>query len=179
MQPKNSSMNERPILCLDVDGPLALIGNPKSKDVREKVIDSIPVVVSKRLPAILSELSRHFRIIWSSSWGKRASYKIAPFVGLPEGLPFINFDLYPKAKVGESIKLPGLKAWLKDSPAAIVDDEIGADMKSWASSRPLTLLLEIDPRFGLVDRHLKELVSFADQVRLSLGFGEQRNVKLS
>lgn len=64
---------------------------------------------------------------------------------LPEGLPYINFDRYPAAAPGQSRKFPGLTRWLKEQAVAIVDDEIGLDLRAWATGRRApTLLVEID-----------------------------------
>lgn len=162
MRMSNSSL---PVLALDVDGPLALMGDPACSEVIERSVDGIPVIFETALPARLQLLSTHFRIIWSSSWGKRASAKIAPLLGLPAGLPYIDFGKFPRARAGVSHKLPGLKGWLRNMPAAIVDDEVGEDLIAWASERPHTLVLEIDPRFGLQDKHVNQLLEFAGSLR--------------
>jgi len=160
-----SSDKSLPVLALDVDGPLALMGSHEHLRVVEKRIDVIPVVISSDLPARLRLLTAHFRIVWASSWGKRASQKIATLVGLPRGLPFIDFEKYPNSRVGESYKLPGLRTWLKSLPAAVVDDEVGEDMRAWAAERPDTLVVEVDPRFGLQEDHVSQLLEFSIKVR--------------
>ena len=154
---------EKPFLALDVDGPIAIFG--KSHDpqlVNETWVDEIPVTLDRGIRSRLSVLHRHFHIVWSSSWQRSASLLVGPLVGLPEGLPYINFDHYVQSKIGESRKLPALKAWLKERPVAIVDDEIGDDMRAWATERASpTLLVEIDPRYGILDGHVVELLAFA------------------
>lgn len=62
---------------------------------------------------------------------------------------------------GVFYKLSGLKRWLKSVPAAVVDDEIGPDMWQWAAARPQTLMLQVDPRLGLLDEHVEQLLEFA------------------
>ena len=148
-----------PILALDVDGPIALMGDPEPAEVFERVVDEIPLLISRRLPERLRRLSGVFQIVWASSWGKRASIKIGPLLGLPAGLPYIPFTA--ARRPGVSYKLSGLKRWLKSAPAAVVDDEVGPDMWEWARARPRTLMLEIDPRFGLLDEHVETLLQFA------------------
>lgn len=155
-----------PILALDVDGPLVLMGQHQAEEVFEIRIGEIPVSISRRLPGRLLRLSAHFQVVWSTSWGRKASYQVAPAVGLPQGLPHIDFDRYPRARPGESRKMPGLRAWLKDLPVAIVDDEMGEDMRQWAAQRSSpTLLVEVDPRYGLQDSHVEELLNFAARLR--------------
>lgn len=91
--------------------------------------------------------------------GRRASLKIGPLVGLPAGLLYIPFTA--ARRPGVSYKLSGLKRWLKSVPAAVVDDEIGPDMWQWAAARPQTLMLQVDPRVGLMDEHVEQLLEFA------------------
>ncbi len=124
-------------LALDVDGPIALMGAPEPAEVFERIVEEIPLLISRRLPERLRRLSGVFQIVWASSWGKRASLKIGLLRGLPAGLPYIPFT------------------------AAVVDDEVGPDMWEWAQARPHTLMLQIDPRFGLLDEHVEQLLQFA------------------
>lgn len=156
----------KPILALDVDGPIAILGKSHDPElVSETWVDGIPVTLDRRISSRLSVLHQHFHIVWASSWQKSASLLLGPLVGLPEGLPYINFDRYAQSRLGESRKLPAFKAWLKDRPVAIVDDEIGDDMRSWAAERATpTLLVEIDPRYGILDDHVGQLVAFAKRL---------------
>jgi hypothetical protein len=149
----------KPILALDVDGPVALMGDPDPSEVFEGTVDEIPLLISRRLPGRLHCLSAAFQIVWASSWGRRASLKIGPLLGLPAGLPYIPFTAARRA--GVSYKLAGLKRYLKSAPAAVVDDEVGPDMWQWAVDRPHTLMLQVDPRHGLVDEHVEQLLEFA------------------
>lgn len=153
----------RPLLALDVDDPLALMGEHRRDEVFERELDQIPLVFSRNLPGLLSQLHQHFRILWSSAWGRRASFKLAPMLGLPVGLPYIQFDKYSRSRPDESYKLPGLRARLKNEPAAVVEDEVGDDLRQWASTRPHTFLLQVDPRLGLQESQVKELVLFASR----------------
>ena len=57
----------RPLLALDVDGPLALMGEPDPSEVFEGCVDEIPLVFSRRLPQRLSRLAAVFQIVWSST----------------------------------------------------------------------------------------------------------------
>lgn len=156
---------QRPLLALDVDGPIVLFGQHAPDEVRELWIGEIPITISRNVHQILQKLNERFQIVWYSSWEKSASYELAPKIGLPTGLPWVPLSL-ARAKPGESRKFPALRKWLKaERPLAIVDDEIGNDMTDWAASRAEpTLLLEIDPRFGLRAVHLEQLVEFSMSV---------------
>lgn len=151
----------KPILALDVDGPLVLMGNPAPHEVIEAWAGPLPVTLARALPRRLERLHARFQIVWSSSWGKRASHDIAPLVGLPRGLPYLQFGRGRRG--GHSYKLPLLSKFLGDFPAAVVDDEIGHDMREWAAARVApTLLVEVDPRRGLVDDEVERLLRFAE-----------------
>lgn len=154
-----------PLLALDVDGPIALMGEPDPSEVFERRVDGVPLLISRGLPHRLSKLSERYQIVWASSWGRRASLKIGPLVGLPAGLPYIPFTA--ARRPGVSYKLSGLKRFLKSAPAAVVDDEVGPDMWAWAAVRPHTLLLEVDPRYGLLEEHVEKLLEFAGHIGTS------------
>lgn len=62
-------------------------------EVVEAWAGPLPVTFSRALPARLERLIAHFQVVWSSSWGKRASRDIAPLVGLPRDLPYLRFSL--------------------------------------------------------------------------------------
>ena len=66
-------------------------------------------------------------MVWSSSWGKRVSRDIAPLLGLPQDLPYLRFGRGRPG--GHSYKLPQLRKFLGELPAAVVDDEVGHDLK--------------------------------------------------
>lgn len=149
----------KPFLALDVDGPIALMGHAPAHQVFEHDVAGIPLLISRALPACLRRLHSVFQIVWASSWGRQASRKIAPLLGLPVGLPHIPFTA--ARRPGVSYKLSGLKRWLKSAPAAIVDDEVGEDMWSWAATRPDTLIVQVDPRLGLLDEQVEQLLEFA------------------
>ncbi len=158
----SEAVEVKPLLALDVDGPIVLMGAQEGDEVFEAWAGEIPVTIARQLPARLLRLSAAFQVVWSTSWGRKANLHIAPLVGLPATLPVIEFDRFPRAKPGETRKLPGLQAWLKAAPAAIVDDEVGQDLLDWAARRTVpTLVVEIDPRHGILDVHVERLLAFA------------------
>jgi len=153
-------MRPLPILALDVDGPIVVFGSDSGW---ETTADGIPVTIPKAVPRRLQRLALHYQIVWYTSWTRTASLKIAPLVGLPAGLPFL--DLKARAKPGESRKFPALRRWIGDRPLAVVDDEIGLDMRDWAEARAEpTLLVEVDPRRGLQESHVIALLVFAKKL---------------
>ena len=59
-------------------------------------------------------------------------------------------------------KLPVVKRFVRDRPAAWVDDELGEDVIAWADQREQpTMLVHCDPRVGLTDEHVDDLLAFA------------------
>lgn len=152
----------KPLLALDVDGPIVIFGEHEADEVMELWAGEVPSTISRDLPKRLSVLIKAFRIVWYTSWEKSASFVLASLVGLPEGPPWVPLDA-ERPNPGDSRKFPALKAWQGlGGPLAVVDDEIGYDMVDWAKRRAEpTLLLEIDPRLGLQDQHVQELLEFA------------------
>ncbi len=161
----------KPILALDVNGPVLVRGYDNSRgEFLETHVGSFPVAYSRRLPSRLAVLQRHYKIVWSTSYQGLANRLIAPLIGLPDDLPFLNFDHYRAAGCGETSKLPSFKVGLRDHAVAIVDDKVGSDLRTWALERGvLTLILEVDRRTGLQDRHVVELIAFARKVVDSRG----------
>lgn len=155
----------KPILALDVDGPINTFGAQNSDDVYECMAGDIPVTIPRSIPEFLRQLNKHFQIVWYSSWKRSANQYISPLVGLPTNLPVIDFDRYGSQKLGGSRKFFGLLGWLKDDMiVAVVDDEIGLDMIDWSKERAApTLLVEIDSRLGIQAHQVTELIRFASE----------------
>ena len=59
-----------PILALDVDGPIALMGDPDPSVVFEGMVDGVPFVISRQLPERLRKVPAVFQIVWASSWAE-------------------------------------------------------------------------------------------------------------
>lgn len=148
-----------PILLLDVDGVVALLGEG-SEPAFEIVVAGFPIIISEGTPARLQRLSEQFQLIWATSWEREAADQLAPILKLGE-LPFIRFgsDL---ATADGNYKLPAVQRFIRDRPAAWVDDDLGDDVSDWAEHRETpTLLVRCDPRTGLLDHHVEQLLAFA------------------
>ncbi len=157
---------KKPILALDVDGPINAIGTHEPHEVYECFAGDVPVTIPRKIPELLRQLHQRFQIVWYTSWERTANQHLSPLLGLPTNLPVIELDRYGKAKLGESRKFLGLLGWLKDDMAvAVVDDEIGRDMMEWAKERAApTALVEVDPRTGIQEHQVAELIRFADSL---------------
>lgn len=126
------------------------------------------MLVSVRTPARVKRLSDAFCIVFASSWGPDAPRFIAPLVGLSDDTPFVPFnrDLGPESS--DTWKLAFVQHFIRRNPSAWLDDELGIDAFTWASKRAEpTLLIETDPRHGLLDHHVSVLLAFAERARLS------------
>lgn len=159
-------MSRRPILALDVDGPINTFGSSGGLEAYECYAGDIPLTIPHAVPGFLRQLHVHFQIVWFSSWGRSANQYVSPLVGLPTNLPVIDFDRYGTGEAGESRKLKGLLHWLDESASiAIVDDEIGRDMEAWARERLApTLLIEVDSRIGLQAEQVAQLTGFVENL---------------
>lgn len=161
--------HRRPILALDVDGPINTFGTQDKRDVYECMAGDVPVTIPRAVPEFLGRLNKEFQIVWFSSWKRTANQSISPLVGLPTNLPVIDYDRYGRPKPGQSRKFLGLLGWLKeDMSVAVVDDEIGVDMVEWSRERPRpTLLIQVDPRVGLQEHQVSDLIRFAKEHRVN------------
>jgi hypothetical protein len=157
-----------PLLFLDVDGVIALLGPGTREEVFETVAGEFPVRIASATPARLRRLADRFQIVFCTSWAGEAGEHIAPLVGLPADLPYLPHVERIAVPPGSSWKLPGIERMAGDHPAAVVDDEIGNDMLDWAERRDApTLIVEVDPRHGLQEHHFDELLRFAAAVERS------------
>ncbi|WP_045304937.1 HAD domain-containing protein [Saccharothrix sp. ST-888] len=158
---------QRPLLFLDVDGPLIPFGaapqryphgyptyhsGPESREA-----DSNPLLArispehGPRLAALPCEL------IWATTWMADANECIAPRIGLPQ----LAVVIWPEPsdadeqdeRHGLHWKTRAIVNWAAGRPFAWVDDEITDVDRAWVSAhhRGHALLHHVDPRQGLTD----------------------------
>ncbi len=156
-------MPAKPLLLLDVDGVLCPIGSGPGEPMRTLEIKGHPFIFTESLPARLARLGQRFALIWATSWEQGANRDLAPVLGLPQ-LPAISFAGL-SARQGRTWKLPAIKRYVAEQPMAWVDDDLRADAHAWAQSRiEPTLLLDVNPSWGLVEAHVEILIEFADRL---------------
>ncbi len=161
---------QRPLLFLDVDGPLIPFGAPAPYPVYETgseapgagenpLLTRINPQHGPRLAALSCEL------VWATTWMEDANTWIAPRIGLPP-LPVVGLPESSEAgcaagyeeeeedvRSGLHWKTRGLTAWAAGRRFVWVDDEITDTDRAWVSAHHAgpALLHRVDPRQGLRD----------------------------
>ncbi|MEU6772947.1 hypothetical protein [Streptomyces sp. NPDC046759] len=160
----------RPLLFLDVDGPLnPYAAQPERRPAGCTTI-RVPLFSRRPLRVWLNPdhgpalLELGFELCWATSWMADANVWIAPVVGLPE-LPYVDFGtgLFAERPDGVHWKTEAIVAYAGGRPFAWVDDEQSpADTRyvSTHHSGP-ALLHHVNPRIGLREDDFTVLREFA------------------
>jgi hypothetical protein len=127
----------RPLLFLDVDGPLLPFGDGPQRDLAGTASNShlarLNPQIGPRLAALPCDL------VWATTWGEEANIELAPRLGLPQ-LPVVNWPEPSAAHEREDRwfglhwKTRTLVAWADGRPFAWVDDEITDADRDWVST---------------------------------------------
>ena len=155
-------MSDRPVLLLDVDGVVCPLGPGPGCAMTSIDAGGCSVRVRADLPELLAALGQRCELVWCTAWGDAANAVLAPALGLAP-LSVVAFDA--SVAGGGTWKLPHVERFVGDRPFAWVDDELGVDAHWWAEHRPhQSLLLDVDPTVGLIDRDIDTLLAWADQL---------------
>ncbi|MFC9084713.1 HAD domain-containing protein, partial [Streptomyces sp. NPDC057062] len=157
-----SAAAERPLLFLDVDGPLIPFGAPHPPPPAATADDGNPLL-ARLDPALGARLlALGCSLVWATTWREEANDVVAPRLGLPR-LPVLD---WPEADEpgprGLHWKTRPLVEWAGGRPFVWVDDEIGAVDRQWvAAAHPGPALLHrVDPARGLQDSDFRALTDW-------------------
>ncbi|MEU9307795.1 hypothetical protein [Streptomyces sp. NPDC048256] len=164
----------RPLLYLDVDGPLNPYAAKPSKrpagytTIRASVGREQPLRVWLHPGHGAALLRLPYDLCWATTWMAQANRWIAPVVGLPE-LPYVDFGetLFAHRPDGVHWKTEAIVAHAAGRPFAWVDDEQSpADTTYVTTHHPAPALLHhVNPRLGLREEDFTALAEFAAALR--------------
>ncbi|MFB7663612.1 hypothetical protein ACFC1R_06615 [Kitasatospora sp. NPDC056138] len=172
----------RPLLFLDVDGPLNPYAAEPEKQPEGYTTLQVPPESGtasgpggssiRRRPSRLwlnpehgrALLALGYELCWATTWMSDANRLIAPVLGLPE-LPFVAFGdaLLRERPDGVHWKSDPLVRYADGRPFAWVDDEQGDADHAHVAARHSTpfLLHHVNPRIGLRGEDFVALADFA------------------
>ncbi|MFF8678259.1 hypothetical protein ACF07F_10205 [Streptomyces sp. NPDC015237] len=157
----------RPLLFLDVDGPLIPFGSSPGRAQASvaapaeghPLLGRLDPGIGQRLTALGCDL------VWATTWGEDANASVAPLIGLPR-LPVVPWPADGAVAVPRGVhwKTPCLVEWAGRRPFIWVDDEIGDMDRLWVAAQHPgpSLLHHVAPARGLTDADFSALAGWLD-----------------
>lgn len=151
-----SEREGRPLLFLDVDGPLLPFGDGPQCEPSGTAEDAHLTRLDPRVGPCLAALP--CELVWATPWEEEANIDLAPRLGLPP-LPVVHWPEPSDAQeredqwFGLNWKTRTLAAWADGRPFIWVDDEITDADRDWVSTHPPApaLLHHVESSCGLTD----------------------------
>lgn len=160
-------MAVKPLLFLDVDGVLSVFGfdgevaDPGDLYLVDGLPHHIPAAMGSRVNALLPA----YESVWATGWGERANDHLIHMLGLPGELEVVDFATRPSLDGSGHWKLEELTARAGGRAAAWIDDGMNTACEEWAAGRDApTLLVHTDPKVGMTDEHVDQLLAWSEQV---------------
>ena len=166
---------ERPILFLDVDGPLNPYAAGGKAQRRPEGYQTFRFFAGapgngwgkRGLRVWLNPghgeqlLALPYDLVWGTTWEDLANEHISPAIGLPE-LPVVHFGF-------EGSKIPSLVRYAAGRPFAWVDDEIGTSDHAYVVREHAgsSLLHHVSPRSGLLPADFDLLREWAGNLTMT------------
>lgn len=142
----------RPLIFLDVDGPLIPFGGTGRRypaaDARPGAHPLLPRLDPADGPRLLALPGD---LVWATTWLDEANEVISPRLGLPD-LPVVSWlDAEDDPPAGPHWKTAGLVRWAAGRPFIWIDDEVTDVDRRWVAAhhRGEALLHRVDARTGL------------------------------
>ncbi|WP_410595296.1 HAD domain-containing protein [Amycolatopsis sp. lyj-23] len=152
----------RPLLFLDVDGPLIPFGRSSGQyatftdaDLGNPLLSRVDPSLGPRLLGLGCEL------VWATTWLADANECIAPLLGLPP-LPVLDFSGDDVLRPGLHWKTEPIAAWAADRPFPWIDDETTDADRAWvARHHPAPALLHtVEASAGLTGPDLRAVAAW-------------------
>jgi hypothetical protein len=116
----------------------------------------------------LRELAQRADLLWCTSWRAIAATWIAPRLGLPKDLPWVDLGQGGGIRFGRQLKLPPLYRAVGTRPVAVLDDEFGGRDPDEAAARTAngnqTLLVPVNGGTGLQRQHVDLVHRWLDRL---------------
>jgi hypothetical protein len=161
---------QRPLLLVDIDGVISLFGfDPTRRPAgRFLMVDGIAHYLSAAAGEHLRTLADAYELAWCSGWEEKAEEYLPLALNLPAGARCLTFES-PADPPGRHWKLASIDRHAgPDRPVAWLDDAHDESCVAWAQARRgPALLVATDPAVGLTDRHVEELMRWAEGLGVS------------